>query len=93
MFTIASDYHMYHALGMLAVAWLASERRGGKALTAHLAGAAFMLGIVLFSGTLYAFALTGHVLVAGAAPAGGFLLMIGWLLIAVLGLAAVRRHS
>lgn len=93
MFTMASDYHMYHALALLAVAWLASERAGREAMMVHLAGAAFLLGIILFSGTLYAFALTGRVVVAGAAPAGGILLMIGWLLIAAIGLSAALRRS
>jgi uncharacterized membrane protein YgdD (TMEM256/DUF423 family) len=93
IFTMGSDYHMYHALALLAVAWLASTRSGRVALTVHLAGTAFMLGIILFSGTLYAFALTGVVPLAGAAPMGGALLMIGWLIIAALGLTAAVRRS
>lgn len=89
MFTMGADYHMCHALALLAVAWLASTR---PALAVHLAGGAFMLGIILFSGTLYAFALTGNVPVPGAAPVGGALLMIGWLIIAAQGLAAAVRR-
>lgn len=58
------------------------SRPGRKAagLTApNVAGAAFTLGILLFSGSLYWFGLTGLVPVEGSAPAGGFLLMFGWL--------------
>lgn len=79
MFEIASHYQLAHALALLAVAWLATERRGRQAVVVHVAGAAFSVGIGLFSGTLYAFGLTGEVPIEGAAPTGGVALMIGWL--------------
>jgi uncharacterized membrane protein YgdD (TMEM256/DUF423 family) len=44
-----------------------------------VAGTAFTLGILLFSGSLYWFGLTGLVPLEGSAPTGGFLLMFGWL--------------
>jgi uncharacterized membrane protein YgdD (TMEM256/DUF423 family) len=46
---------------------------------AKRAGAAFTLGILLFSGSLYWFGLTGLVPVQGSAPTGGLLLTFGWL--------------
>jgi uncharacterized membrane protein YgdD (TMEM256/DUF423 family) len=79
MIGIASNYQMAHGLGLLAVAWLASRHEGGWLTAPNLAGAAFTLGILLFSGSLYWFGLTGLVPVEGSAPAGGFLLMFGWL--------------
>ena len=79
MFEIGAQYQMAHALALVAVAWLASTRSGRALVPVHLAGAAFTLGIVLFSGTLYAFGLFAVVPVEGAAPVGGFLLMTGWL--------------
>ena len=88
MFSMGAHYHMYHALVLLAVGWLASIRPGREAW----AGASFTLGILLFSGSLYALALTGSVPLAGAAPVGGALLMLGWLVIGAIGLAAwIRR--
>lgn len=93
IFIMGSRYHMYHALALVAVAWLASTRPGRAALTVHMAGAAFALGIVLFSGTLYVFALTGRIPLEGAAPVGGALLMLGWLIIAMLGLTVAVRRS
>ncbi len=78
MFEIAVQYQMVHALALVAVAWLATRFDGRWRLPVHVAGAGFTLGIVLFSGTLYAFGLTGTVPVEGAAPFGGFLLMVGW---------------
>ncbi len=79
MFEIGVQYQMGHALALLAVAWLATRLQGRGRVPVHVAGGAFTLGIILFSGTLYAFGLTGLVPVEGAAPAGGMLLMIGWL--------------
>lgn len=74
IFNIGVSYHMWHALALLAVAWLAER----KPLPARVAGIGFTGGIVLFSGTLYAFALTGELPLSGLAPVGGVLLMAGW---------------
>ena len=69
----------WHALALLATGLWAERRPGGR--LAHLAGSAFALGLQLFcSGVLGA--------VAGArlgpvAPAGGMLLIGGWLLLLV----------
>jgi len=71
----------WHALALLACGLWAP--RGGK--LANLAGAAFAIGIVLFCGAVYALALA-DVRLAMLVPAGGSLLMAGWLL---LGLSAL----
>ena len=88
VFMVAVQYHMWHALALLAVAWLADREEGGGAVAARTAGGAFTAGIVLFSGSLYARGLGGAVPVPGAAPLGGALLMIGWA--ALMG-AALKR--
>ncbi|NOT02765.1 MAG: DUF423 domain-containing protein [Phycisphaerales bacterium] len=84
IFETAARYHMYHALALLAVAWLMSRNP-----SAWLAGAgwSFGVGIVFFTGSLYAVAVTGLGRIGFFTPIGGLLLMIGWLLLAV---AAVR---
>lgn len=80
MFAIAVQYQMAHALALLAVAWLAARCDGCRLFTIpNVAGAAFTLGILLFSGSLFWFGLYGLVPVEGTAPAGGFLMMAGWL--------------
>ncbi|HYN38882.1 MAG TPA: DUF423 domain-containing protein, partial [Rhodospirillales bacterium] len=80
MFAIAVQYQMAHALALLAVAWLASRNDPARRITiANFAGAAFTLGILLFSGSLYWFGAFGLVPVEGAAPAGGWLMMAGWM--------------
>ncbi len=73
----------WHALALVFTGLSAS--RGG--ITALLAGAAFATGVLLFCGAVYALALFG-VHLPGMAPAGGTLLMLGWLL---LGLSAFHR--
>lgn len=67
----------WHALALLATGlWL---RHGGW--PAQAAGYAFAFGTVLFCGAVYSLALGGTRL-PGVAPAGGLLLIAGWLLLA-----------
>ena len=76
----------WHALALVATGLLA-ERRAGWA--PHVAGGAFLLGMVLFCGAVWSVALTGQSW-GRLAPTGGTLLMLGWLALAV---AAWRRSS
>jgi len=78
----ASQYQMYHALGLLAVAWLASE----KGDVADPAGWAMLVGIVLFSGSLYAMTLTGITRLGAITPLGGVAFLVAWALVARAGL-------
>ncbi len=81
-------YQMWHALGAFAAAWMATRRSGGIAKAAHAAGWLFLIGSVLFSGSLYWFVLDGIVPVPGAAPVGGIAMIAGWL---ILVFAAFKR--
>ncbi|MFQ5619205.1 MAG: DUF423 domain-containing protein [Rhodospirillales bacterium] len=78
IFMTAVQYHMWHALALLAVACLASRPDAPGAPALRVAGWAFTIGIALFSGSLYARGVTGSVLVPGMAPAGGISLLLGW---------------
>jgi uncharacterized membrane protein YgdD (TMEM256/DUF423 family) len=80
----AIEMHGWHALALVACGLWAP--RGGR--LADWAGAAFAVGILLFCGAVYALALYG-VRMTMVAPAGGTLLMLGWLL---LGLSALRAR-
>ena len=62
----AARYQMYHAFGLLAVGFVASRRCG---LTIHLAGTAMTLGMLMFSGCLYALVLSGRSCLGGSSPA------------------------
>lgn len=72
-------YQMYHSFALLAVAW-ALERWGGT--TAALAGWAFVVGIVIFSGSLYMLVLTGPRWLGAITPIGGLAMLVGWALLA-----------
>ena len=67
-------YQMYHSLGLLAVAWLASQ----KGAAADPAGWSLLVGIALFSGSLYVMALTGVTKLGAVTPIGGVAFLIGW---------------
>lgn len=94
----ASQYQMWHALALLLVSLLASQvlasagaRRGGTVVFLTVAGWAFVLGMLLFSGSLYILAGTGDRSLSQGAPLGGMALMAGWLALAVTGLNWSRR--
>ena len=75
----------WHALALLfCAAWAA---RGGQML--QIAGWCFFVGIVLFSGGIYAHALA-ELRMPAIAPAGGTLLMLGWLFVALSALTRRR---
>ena len=78
IFEVGARYHMYHALGLFAAAWLAG--RGAPAAT--WGGWSMQIGIVLFSGSLYALALTGVRGLGAITPLGGLGFLAGWALLA-----------
>ena len=84
VFETGARYQMYHALALLAVAWIAS--RSPSPLTAW-AGWLFVIGTLLFSGSLYALALSGIRIFGAITPLGGLSFMAGWTCLAL----AARR--
>jgi uncharacterized membrane protein YgdD (TMEM256/DUF423 family) len=75
-------YQLYHALGLLAIAALAANVNGAGL---RVAGAAFVLGIVLFSGSLYGMTFLGEEWrkLGMITPLGGLAFIIGWVAVAV----------
>ena len=76
-------YHMYHALGLLAVAWVHSRAHSPATVAAAWC---FVLGTVLFSGSLYALAVLHLSWLGAVTPLGGVGFIVGWICLAV-GLA------
>jgi uncharacterized membrane protein YgdD (TMEM256/DUF423 family) len=73
----ASQYHLAHAIVLLVLARAFADPR-------QVRGAwwSFVLGIVIFSGSLYALCLTGLKWLGAITPIGGVFLILGWLLLA-----------
>jgi uncharacterized membrane protein YgdD (TMEM256/DUF423 family) len=69
----AAHYHLVHAVALVVVALLLS-----KVPQARLAGYAFTLGTLLFSGSLYAMALGGPRVLGMVTPLGGLGFLAGW---------------
>jgi uncharacterized membrane protein YgdD (TMEM256/DUF423 family) len=74
-------YHLLHALVLLALALYA--RAAGAVIT--LPAALFSVGIALFSGSLYAMALSGAHKLGAITPLGGLAFLAGWLSLLFLG--------
>lgn len=73
-------YHFIHALGILLVAVLA--RTGGISAAAQTRVSWLLLiGIIIFSGSLYALAVTGVRILGAITPVGGLAFIIGWLVL------------
>lgn len=77
----AVQYHLLHAVALLALALAHghSDRRVG------LSAAAFSVGIVLFSGSIYALVLTEWRWLGPVTPIGGLFLILGWVALVPLG--------
>jgi uncharacterized membrane protein YgdD (TMEM256/DUF423 family) len=76
---LAARYQMYHALALVAAAWAAHRWPGA---TATAAGVLFVVGILLFSGSLYALSLGAPRWLAMITPFGGTSFLLGWLALA-----------
>lgn len=76
---IAVQYHLVHALGIIAVA-IAAVHWPHAAMS--WAGWTMLAGVLLFSGSLYLLALTGVRWLGAVTPLGGIAFIMGWLLLA-----------
>ena len=83
IFEIGARYQMYHALGLIAIAWAFSQWNSQLVLAA---GWLFVAGIAIFSGSLYALSLTGIRQLGAITPIGGLAFIIGWFLLVLVAL-------
>ena len=77
-------YQMYHALALLGTAWAMGR---WESSLIEWSGWMFILGTVIFSGSLYTLVLTGQRWLGAVTPLGGLAFILGW---AVLSLAILR---
>lgn len=87
-FETGARYHMYHALALLAVAWLAQH---ASASLTYAVGWAFLAGMILFSGSLYYLGITGSRALVLVTPVGGLAFLAGWALLAAAA-AGLKAH-
>jgi uncharacterized membrane protein YgdD (TMEM256/DUF423 family) len=80
----AADYQLWHALATILAGFAAARWESGAAAAA---GWCLVVGTLLFSGSLYALALTDRRKLGAITPIGGGLFLVGWALLLV---AAIR---
>ena len=83
VFENGARYHMYHALALLAVGWAATRWPG---TWVSISGWLFLVGIVVFCGSLYVMTLTGARWLGAITPLGGAAFIAGWIALAVAAL-------
>jgi uncharacterized membrane protein YgdD (TMEM256/DUF423 family) len=81
-FETAVRYQMYHAVGLVLVGLVALRRRSA---CTHIAAWAFLIGIALFCGLLYAIVFGGPNFLGRIVPIGGVSMIAGWVALAVAG--------
>ncbi len=81
-FRTGAEYHMYHALGLLALG-IAAGQHAETRRSHRIAAWCFLLGIVLFSGSLYVLVLSGMRWLGAITPIGGTLMIVGWIAFAI----------
>jgi uncharacterized membrane protein YgdD (TMEM256/DUF423 family) len=79
IFETGARYHLIHALALVATALALAHRSPWPWKTA---GWLFTAGILIFSGSLYALALSGQRWLGAAAPLGGAAFIAGWVMLA-----------
>jgi len=78
-FDTASRYHLIHSAALAAAAL--APAAGAERRRCAAACVAWLVGMAIFSGTLYALAATGATWLGAITPIGGLLLMAGWILL------------
>lgn len=86
----AARYQMYHAIALLVVGVISMASQFSPRWL-NFAGAAFILGILLFSGSLYLLAFSGIRWLGAITPIGGFALILGWFALMVAALKQSKQ--
>ena len=71
-------YHMFHSIAILILGLINKIQ---PEIQLSMAGWSFVIGIILFSGSLYMLAITGIKLLGIITPIGGILFIIGWVVL------------
>ena len=85
----AENYLFYHALGLAVVAQLVERFPAQKFQSV---GWCLAAGVIIFSGSLLVYSVTGFQPIIKITPLGGSLLIFGWILLGMRSLQMYRRH-
>lgn len=86
----AAQYHMLHALALLAVAWLCDR---APSVAARAAGGLLVAGVLVFCGSLYLLVLLDQRWLGAITPIGGVAFIAGWIALAVAAGRLRRQHA
>ena len=81
-----TKYQMYHALALILVSLLLNNLSNSSTALV-ISGYAFIAGIILFSGSLYALSLSGVKILGAITPLGGVAFITGWVCLGVAALS------
>jgi uncharacterized membrane protein YgdD (TMEM256/DUF423 family) len=79
VFEVGVRYQMYHAFALIAVAW--AQTKWPSSLVT-IGGWLFVIGTILFSGSLYLLSVSGLVWFGAITPLGGLAFLVGWVCLA-----------
>ena len=79
----AVKYQMYHALGLIVIGILQFDSLLGAQTIFSTASLLMLIGIILFSGSLYVLALTGIKKLGAITPLGGLFFIAAWICVAI----------
>ena len=83
VFEVGVRYQMYHAFALIACAWAVTKWPG---TLVNASGWLFVVGTIVFSGSLYALSLSGVRWLGAITPFGGLAFLAGWICLAVAAL-------
>jgi uncharacterized membrane protein YgdD (TMEM256/DUF423 family) len=89
-FKTAAQYHQLHAVLLICIGCL---RLREDCRWLSIAAWMTLIGVIIFSGSLYALSLTNTAVLGAVAPIGGLCMMIGWLSLAPFGIRAARGSA
>lgn len=83
VFETGVTYQMTHGLGIILIGILMSKNLLGPVKELKWAGNLLLLGVILFSGSLYVLSLTGIKILGAITPFGGVSFLVGWLFLII----------
>ena len=86
-------YQFYHVAALFGVGILSSLHRNYESTLLKLSGFSFILGIILFSGSLYLLAITGNDSFSKTVPFGGTSFMFGWFFLMLYPLTRKKKSA